>query len=150
MACATISLPTPELALDQHRYGGTRGPLSQADDARHFGAPGDKILKGKEALRAARGAAHLAGERVGRKRILDRNLQTFRPNGLHDEIRSAGAHRRDDGLDRTMRRLHDDGRLQLLVPHSRKNAHAVEIGHDEVENEQRDRRRIRRREASQR
>ena len=143
-------LADARLALDEHRYGRTRGALAQSDDARHLGASRHEVLEGQNALGPARGATNLAGERIGRKRVLDGELQTFRADGLHDEVGGAGAHRRDDGFDRAMRRLHDDRRLQLLLAHFGEHAHAVEIGHDEIENEQRDRRRIRRLEAGQR
>ena len=39
-----------------------------------------------------------------------------------------------------MRRLHDGRNRDLALAHAREHAHAVEIGHDQIENDQVDRR----------
>ena len=126
-------------SLDQNRDGGVRGALPEPDHARHMLAARDKILEGERPLRAAADAADFARERIGGERVLDRNLQTLGAHGFDDEVMRAGAHRRNHRLDRAMRGLHDDGRRDLLVAHARQHAHAVEIGHHEIENEKRDR-----------
>ncbi len=49
-----------------------------------------------------------------------------------------------------MRGLHDGGNGNVLLAHAREHAHAIQIGHDQVENEQVDRRPVDRVHARQR
>ena len=55
----------------------------------------------------------------------------------------AGAHRRHDIVDAAMGGLNDDGDVEAGVAYARKNAHAVEARHHEVEQHGIDGRRIR-------
>ena len=127
-------------ALDQHRNGRMRRALAKPDDAGHFRAARDEILEGQKTLRALADAAHFAGERVDRQGVLDRDLQPLGADRLDDEVLRAGAHRGNHRLYRAMRGLHDDRRRELELAHAAENAHAVEIGHHEIEHEQGDRR----------
>ena len=88
---------------------------------------------------AARGAAQLVLERVDPERILDRHLKPLRADRLDDEIDRACAHGGNDRLDRAMRRLDNCGNGDVALAHAREHAHAVEIGHHQVENEEIDR-----------
>ena len=54
---------------------------------------------------------------------------------LYDEIDRAGAHRLHHGLDRTIGRLHDDRRLDAALAQGGEHAHAVELGHDQIEDD---------------
>ena len=67
-------------------------------------------------------------------------MQALGADRLDHEIIGAGAHGGDDRLDRAVRGLDDDRRADLALPHSGEHAHAVEIGHDEIENQQINRR----------
>ena len=72
-------------------------------------------------------------------------IETCKPLGadrLDDEIQRAGAHRRDHRLDRAMRGLHDRGNVDVALAHPVEHAHAVEIGHHEIEDDQIDRRAV--------
>ena len=75
-------------------------------------------------------------ERIDAQGVLDRDLQAFGADRLDDEIDGARPHGRNDRLDRAMRRLDDDRHADLALAQTSQHAHAVEIGHDEVENQQ--------------
>ena len=94
------------------------------------------VAEGQLARRLAAAAADFAFERGEAQGVLDRNLHPFGGDRLDHEIQRAGAHGRDHRLDRAMRGLHDDRRVDLAVAHALQHAHAVEIGHDEIEDQQ--------------
>ena len=102
----------------------------------------DDVAEAECAGVAAVGAADFVLERVDAQRVLDRDLQALGADRLDHEIDSAGAHGRDDRLDRAVRGLHDGRNGDVALAHAFEHAHAVEVGHDEVENEQIDRRAV--------
>ena len=79
-------------------------------------------------------------ERVDAQRVLDRHLQPLGADRLDDEIVGAGAHRRDHRLDRAVRGLDDGGNGDAALAHAGEHAHAVEIGHHQIEHDEIDRR----------
>ena len=74
-------------------------------------------------------------ERVDAQRVLDRHLQPLGPDRLDDEIVGAGAHRRDHRLDRAVRGLDDGGNGDAALAHAGEHAHAVEVGHHQIEHD---------------
>src|SRR5271157_5646170 len=108
------------------------------------------FAKAERAGVAARGSAQLVLERVDPEGILDRHLKALGPDRLDDEIDCARAHRGDDRLDRTVRGLHDGGNRNVALAYARKDSHAAEIGHHQIENEEVDRRPVNRLQARQR
>ena len=103
---------------------------------------GDDVAESEFAGVAPRGAPEFVLERIDAQRVLDRHLQPLGADRLDDEVGRAGAHGGDDGLDRAMRRLDDGGDRDVALAHPRQHAHAVEIGHDEIEDQEIDRRPI--------
>ena len=127
-------------AFDQHRNVRLGRPLGEADGARHRFRAGDNVAKTEFAGAASRRPAQFVLERVDAQRIADRNLEPLGADRLDHEIGRAGAHGGDDRLDRAVRRLHDRRNRDVALPHSRQHAHAVEIGHHQVEDDEIDRR----------
>ena len=91
---------------------------------------------------SARRSSEFVLERIDPQRILDRDLQPFGADRLDDEIMRPGAHRRDHRFDRAMRGLDDGGDGDAALAHAREHAHAVEIGHHQIENDEIDRRAV--------
>ena len=58
--------------------------------------------------------------------------------GLMTKSSGTGAHRVDGGVDRTVRGLYDDRRNAGLLREAVENGHAVDAGHDEIEENERD------------
>ena len=137
-------------ALDQHGYVRLGGALSEADGARHRFCAGDDIAEAEFAGVAPRGAPEFVLQRIDAQRVADRDLKALRADRLDHEVRRARAHGGDDDLDRAMRSLDDRGDRNFTLTHPRQHAHAVEIGHDEVEDQEIDRRPIARFETRER
>ena len=130
-------------AFEQDRDRRFRGPLAEPDNPVHVGAFAAQILEGQRARGPAVEPAHLVFQRFDAQRILDRDLQPLGADRLDDEIAGARAHGRDHRLDRAMRRLHDGRNDALLVAQALQHRHAIDIRHDEVENQKVDVRRAR-------
>ena len=139
MARAISSLPTPDSPSIEDRDLRGGGALAEADDALHRRAAGDDVAEGEGAGGAALHARDLAFQRAELERVLDGDLQALGRGRLDDEIDRAGAHGADHRVDAAMGGLHDDGKLAVHLAQLGENPHAVEIGHDEVEDDQRDR-----------
>ena len=129
-------------AFDQHGNVRLGSALGKPHRAGHRIRTGDDVAKGEHAGVAPIGAAELVFQRVDPEGVLDRKLQPLGADRLDDEVDCAGAHRRDDGLDRAVRRLHDRRHRDLALAQALEHAHAVKIGHDKVENDEADRRTI--------
>ena len=127
-------------ALDQHRNVRFGGALSEADGARHRFRAGDDVAEAELAGVAPRRPAQFVLERIDPQRIANRHLKTLGADRLDHEIARARAHGGNDGFDRAVRGLHDRGNRNVALAHAREHAHAVEIGHHQVENEEIDRR----------
>ena len=102
--------------------------------ARHRFCAADNVAEAELAGVAPRRPAQFVLERIDAQRIADRHLKALGADRLDDKIDRACAHGGDDGLDRAVRRLHDRGDRNVALAHAREDPHAVEIGHDEVEN----------------
>ena len=126
-----------------------RGAFAETDDAFHLLAARDHVLERQRAGTALVDATDFFFERIGAQRVLDRKLQPLRADGFYDEIVRARAHRRNHRFDRTMRRLHDGRDGDLSFAQAAEDAHAVEVGHDQIEDEQIDGRQVGRVDARQ-
>ena len=127
------------LALDQHGDVGGGGAAPERDDALHGLAADDEVGEGQRALGLLLDAGDLALQRLDLERAVDRHLEALGRGRLDDEVDGAGAHGRDGGVDRAVRGLHDDGRGAGLRRRARlKHLHAVDAGHDEVEQDEGD------------
>ncbi len=80
-------------------------------------------------------ALQFALERGRIERVAKRDLEPLQANRLDHEIGRARAHRRDHIVDATMGRLHDDGDAETRFADFRQDAHAVEAGHHEIEDD---------------
>ncbi len=138
------------LAFKKHGMGGFRRPLHEPRDALHVFAFGGEVLERHDARGLPLEPPRLPLQRVEAKRVLDRDLKPLGPNRLHHEIERPGAHGRKDRLDRAARRLHNGRDLEAFLAHLAEHGHAVEIGHDEIEDQKADRRSARRLQAQQR
>ena len=94
-------------------------------------------LEGEGAGDAPLHAGDLALERAELEGVLDRDLQAFGRDRLDDEIDRAGPHGADDRVDAAMGGLHDDRDGAVELAELGEHRHAVEIGHDEIEDDQR-------------
>ncbi len=126
-------------AFDEDGNVRLRGALGEPHRARHQFGAADNVAKAEFARCPARGAPQLVLERVDPERVLDRHLEPLRADRLDDEIDRACAHRGNDRLDRAMRRLDNGGNRYVALAHAGEHAHAVEIGHHQIENEEIDR-----------
>ena len=133
-------LADARLAFDQHRNVRLGGALGEANGARHALDFGDDVAERQLADAPAGRAPELVLERVDAQRVLDRHLQPFGADRLDDEIIGAGPHRRDHRLDRAVRGLDDGGNGDVVLAHAGEHAHAVEIGHHQIEHDEIDRR----------
>jgi hypothetical protein len=109
--------------------------LGGAEHAAHAGTLGDDVLEGERAGAAALDAGKLALEHPRGERIAQRHVQAFGADRLDHEVGRTSTHRVDDVVDSAVRSLHDDRDAEACVAHPGEHAHAVEIGHDEVEND---------------
>ncbi len=123
-------------ALDQHGDIGFCRALAQPQRPAHGFALRNNVAEGDLAGSLASAAADFAFQRGEAQGVLDRNLHPFGGDRLDHEIQRAGAHGRDHRFNRAMRCLHDDRRVDLALAHALQHAHAVEIGHDEIEDQQ--------------
>ncbi len=129
----------PALALDQDRNAGIRGPAGDRDDLLHAGALGDQVVEGHLAFDLPLQAGDLPLHRGQFQQVLDRHLQAFGAGRLDDEVQRAGAHRLDDGVDAALRREHDHRQVGPVRPDLLQHAHAVEVGHHQIEQHEVDR-----------
>ena len=136
-------LADPRFSFDQHGNIRLRRAFGEPNDARHVLGLGDDVLERQLAGAAARGPAQFVFERVDAQRVLDRDLQPLGADGLDDKVQRAGAHRGNHRFDRAMRGLDDRGNPDRPPAHALKHAHAVEVGHDQIENDEIDRRALR-------
>ncbi len=143
-------LADPGLALDENGNVRFRRPLGQPHRAGHRFRAAHDVAKAELAGVAACGPAQFVLERVDPEGVLDRHLKPLGPDRLDDEIDRARAHRGDDSLDRAVRGLYDRGNGDVALAHAREHAHAVEIGHHQIEDEEVDRRPVDRLQARQR
>ncbi len=60
-------------------------------------------------------------------------MQPFGADRFDHEIDGPGAHRGDDIVDAAVRGLHDHRHVDCGLAHFGEHAHAVEIGHDQIE-----------------
>ena len=135
-------LADPGFAFDQHRNVRLGGPLGEPDGARHRFRAGDNVAKAEFAGVASRRPAQFVLQRIDAQRIADRDLKTLGADRLDDKIGRAGAHGGDDDLDRAVRGLRDRWNRDIALAHPRQHTHSVEIGHDEVEDDEIDRRTV--------
>ena len=68
-------------------------------------------------------------------RVAQRDDQALGRDGFDEEVDGALAHRRDDGFERGMGGLDDDGRSDAVARHGFHDRHAVAVGHDEIEDD---------------
>ena len=80
-------------------------------------------------------AGKLAFERAGVERVAQADMQPLGADRLDHEIDRAGAHRRDHIVDAAMGGLHDHRHVDGGLAHFGEHAEAVEIGHDQIEND---------------
>ena len=113
-----------------------RRARAKANRALHRLARPREILERENPRRLNVEAAHFGFERPRLERVLDGDLKPLRPDGLDQKIKGTGAHRRSHRLDRPPGRLNDGRRRKASRAHSSEHAHAVEIGHDEIENQE--------------
>ena len=132
-------LADAKFALDQDGDVGLRCPLGEAQRARHRLGLGHDVAKAEFAGAATRGAAQFVLERIDTQRVLDRHLEPFGADRLNDEVDRARPHGGNDRFNRTVRGLHDHRRGDLAPAHLSEHAHAVEIRHHEIENDETDR-----------
>ncbi len=125
------------LAGDEHGHIGVGDALDELVDAAHGRARAE--------LRAR------LDRRLGRdlraRPVADDALQDFAQlldvERLRDVVGGAGAHGPDDGVGFVERRAHDDGRLAAAGAITAQGLDAVELGHDDVEDDDVGRRRAR-------
>jgi hypothetical protein len=129
-------LAGPGLALDQHRDGRGGGALAEPDRLRHRRAAAAEIGEGQRRRLPAGDAAHLALERAGGQRVADGDVQPLGRDRLDDEVGGAGPHRRDHGVDRAVRCLHDHRRPLLALGERGEDGEAVDIRHLQVEHQE--------------
>ena len=121
--------------FDQHGNRGVRRLLRGAHDGCHGLGAGDDIGEGEPALAAMPDALQFALERGGVESIAQRNLKSLQADRLDHEIGRTCAHRRDHVVDAAVGGLHDDGNAEAGLTDFRQYAHAVEAGHDEIEDD---------------
>ena len=95
-------------------------------------------------------AGELALERAELQRVLDRHLQPLGRDRLDDEIDRAGAHGADHRVDAAMGGLDDDRDRAVELAELGEHRHAVEIGHHQIEDDERERVAVGRRQARER
>ena len=84
-------------------------------------------------------AREFAFERAELQRVLDRHLQALGRSRLDDEIDGAGAHGADHRVDAAVGGLHDHRDRTVDLAELAEHRHAVEVGHDEIEDDEGDR-----------
>ena len=133
MARAINSLPTPDLPeintgiFDAAAFSATRMT------ACIYGALGDEVGEAERAGLALLHPRQFAFERAGVERVAQADMQPLGADRLDHEIDGAGAHRRNHIVDAAMRGLHDHRHVDRRLAHFRQHAHAVEIGHHQIE-----------------
>ena len=109
---------------------------AEPDDALHAGP---RVMMSRKLERAgagrARAARCIASIASTLSALRDRDLQPLGRGRLDDEIGGAGAHRRDDGLDAALRRLHDHRQRDAALAHRLEHAEPVDAGHGEIEDD---------------
>ncbi len=126
-------------AFDQYWNVRCGGALPKRDHALHGIAAHHEIAERQRPLDLFLDAIDFARERFDLQRALDRNLKPFGRRRLDDEIDSAAAHGVDCRFDRAVRRLHDDRRHALGMADTLEHGHPVDAGHDEIEENERNR-----------
>ena len=104
------------LALEQHgraRRRGRRDGLQHATDRR---AVADDLPLVPELHHLAAQPLVLAAQAHDLERLIDRELELLRPDGLRDVVDRAGLDRRDRVLDAAVAGQHDQRRLVPLLP----------------------------------
>ena len=98
-------------------------------DRLHGGRTGNDVGHGERAVAAALDALQFAGQRLGGKRVAQRDLEPLGAGRLDDEIGRAGPHGGHGIVDAAMGGLHDDGDVEAGFAHARQHPQSVEIGH---------------------
>src|SRR5581483_6198547 len=123
-------------AFDENRDLRGGGALAEADDPLHGSAFGDDVAEGERTARHPLHPGELALQRPELERVLDRYLKTLHRDRFDDEIDRPGAHRADHSLDAAMGGLHDHRYRAVELAQARQHCHAVDIGHDQVEDDE--------------
>ncbi len=124
-------------AFDQDRNVGCRGALAEGDDALHAVGAADEIVEGQRAFDRLLDARQLFGQRFDLHGAAHRDFETLRRSRLDDEVDRTEAHGADGCIERAVGRQHDDRRAGFAFE-AIEHAHAVEAGHDEIEQHERD------------
>ena len=133
MARAINSLPTPDSPEISTGMADAAAFSAMRMHGMHRRALGDDVGKAERAGAALLDPRQFAFERAGIERVAHADMQPFGADRLDHEIDRAGAHRRHDIVDAAMRGLHDHRHVDRGLAHFRQHAHAVEIGHDQIE-----------------
>ena len=125
-------------AFDQDRDIRLCRALPQADHLTHFGAFADEIVEDQPVFDFLLQARHFAGQRADLQRVADRDRDALGARRLHEEVAGAGAHGVDGGIDAALGGQHDHRQFRLVDAQLRHHRHAVHVGHDEIEQDERD------------
>ncbi len=131
-------LADARFAFDQDRDLRLGGPLAEPDHPLHRRAAGDDVAEGEGAGGGALDAGDLAFERAELEGVFDRYLQALGGGRLDHEVDRAGAHGADHGVDAAAGGLDDHRDAAFALAQLAEHRHAVEVGHDEVEDHQGD------------
>ena len=110
--------------------------LPRRDHPLHRRALGDDVGEGERAGGGALHALELALERAELQGVLDRHLEPLGRDRLDHEIDRAGPHRVDHRVDPAMGGLDDHGNRPVLFPEPGEHTDPVELGHDEIEDDE--------------
>ena len=127
-------------AFNQHWQMSAGCALTEPDGAGHVFAARENMAETDGARFAARGAAHFILQSREAQNIFDRDLQALATHWLDDKVASTRTHGAGDEAHRIGLHLHDGRHTQTRFPHAGLQAHAIHIGENNIENQQRDRR----------
>ena len=135
MVCATSSLPVPGLPDDQHRRRRRRRLLDHLVDSAHLLAVPDDAAEAALFAQLAAKRFVLALLRAELGEMLEQQPQLLRVHRLGEIVLRAVLQRLDGGLDRALRRQHDDLELIGFVLERLEQLHAVHLRHHHVGDE---------------
>ena len=125
--------------LDEDRDIGRGRTAAERDHALHGLAAQHEVGEGERTFGLLLDARDFALQRLDLEGALDGDFEALGRGRLDDEVDRAGAHRRDGGIERAVRGLHDDRRACRHGRYAPQDLHAVHAGHDEVEQHEGDR-----------
>src|SRR3984957_9760310 len=131
-------LADARFSFDENRNVRLRRPPAEADDLMHLAADTDEIVEIETVIGAFLEPRHFTRQRADLECVPDGDCDPLGACRLDQKIACARAHRLDGGIDSAPRRQYDDRKIVMTDLYPGQHRQAIHIGHDEIEEHERE------------